>query len=152
MSSDLTTLIPDEPSLEDEFAPPVADLEHGRPVRDVVAGGPIQFGEAVQFEFEFVDGSREKFHAARHDFPKIVSTLRGYARIAEQGRRASAARPVEVVNPYHATDVRTDTVGPLIVMRFGTTDGIPVLMALEASLGARLASELERELAELRHR
>jgi hypothetical protein len=149
MESDPTATIlpPDHPFDDGKPAHEgAADSVHGRPVREVIGGGPIHYGEAVQFEFEFVDGSREKFHAAAHDFPKIVSNLRGYARIAEQGRRASASKPIEVVNPYHATEARTDTVGPLVVVRFTTTDGIPLLVAMEASLCAKLQRDLEREL------
>jgi hypothetical protein len=120
--------------------------QYGRAVRHVTGGGPIKYGEAVQFEFEFADGSREKFHAYCEEFPRIVSDLRGFAGIAERARRATPGRPVEVVNPYQATEARTDRVGPMIVVRFPTTDGIPVLIAMEAAVAEKLMFGIEREL------
>lgn len=120
--------------------------QHGRAVRHVTAGGPIKYGEAVQFEFEFADGSREKFHAACEEFPRIVSDLKGYAGIAERARHAPPGRAMEVVNPYQATEARTDRVGPMIVVRFPTTDGIPVLIAMEVGVAEKLVIGVEREL------
>jgi hypothetical protein len=146
-----TNLAPDHaPDLapdHTEFPPhSVGGPQYGRAVRHVTGGGPIKYGEAVQFEFEFADGSREKFHAACEEFPRIVSDLRGFAGIAERARRATPGRPVEVVNPYQATEARTDRVGPMIVVRFPTTDGIPVLIAMEAAVAEKLMLGLEREL------
>jgi hypothetical protein len=135
------------------FAPRLspADTVRRRPqrcaVKQVTGGGPIDYGQAVQFEFEFVDCSREKFHARCQDFPKIVSELRGFAGIAQRAKAATPDKPVEVVNPYQATEARTDRVGPMIVLHFPTTDGIPLLIAMEASVAETLARGLERELA-----
>jgi len=138
------------PDLAPEHSAFPADIvggpQYGRAVRHVTGGGPIKYGEAVQFEFEFADGSREKFHAHCDEFPRIVSDLRGFAGIAERARRASPGRPVEVVNPYQATEARTDRVGPMIVVRFPTTDGIPVLIAMESAVAEKLMLGLEREL------
>lgn len=125
----------------------VGGSQYGRAVRHVTGGGPIKYGEAVQFEFEFADGSREKFHAYCDEFPRIVSDLRGFSGIAERARRAAPGRPMEVVNPYQATEARTDRVGPMIVVRFPTTDGIPVLIAMEATVAEKLMFGIERELA-----
>ena len=141
---------PHTPDLAPDHAEFPADIvggsQYGRAVRHVTGGGPIKYGEAVQFEFEFADGSREKFHAACEEFPRIVSDLRGFAGIAERARRATPGRPVEVVNPYQATEARTDRVGPMIVVRFPTTDGIPVLIAMEAGVAEKLMFGIEREL------
>ena len=52
----------------------------------VTGGGPVRHGAAVQFEFAFADGSRDRFHAACEDFPRIVSDLRGFAGLAERAR------------------------------------------------------------------
>jgi hypothetical protein len=146
-----TDLAPDHaPDLVPDRAEIPADTgggpQYGRAVRHVTGGGPIKYGEAVQFEFEFADGSREKFHASCEEFPRIVSDLRGFAGIAERARRATPGRPVEVVNPYQATEARTDRVGPMIVVRFPTTDGIPVLIAMEAAVAEKLMFGIEREL------
>lgn len=135
-------LVPDRAEFPAEI---VGGPQYGRAVRHVTGGGPIKYGEAVQFEFEFADGSREKFHAACDEFPRIVSDLRGFAGIAERAR-ATPGRPVEVVNPYQATEARTDRVGPMIVVRFPTTDGIPVLIAMEAAVAEKLMFGIEREL------
>ena len=131
-------LVPDEPA---------DGRRHDRTVKQVTGGGPIQYGAAVQFEFAFADGSRERFRAACEDFPKVVSDLRGFASITERARAASRTKPVEVVNPYQATEARTDRVGPMIVVRFPTTDGLPLLVAMEASVAETLMLGLERELA-----
>jgi hypothetical protein len=122
------------------------DEQHGRAVTHVTGGGPIQYGAAVQFEFAFADGSRDRFHAACADFPRIVSDLRGFAGLAERARTASPDRPVEVVNPYQASEARTDRVGAMIVVRFPTLDGIPLLVAMEAAVAETLLRGLEREL------
>jgi hypothetical protein len=134
------------PSHSELSAGVVAGPQYGRAVRHVAGGGPIKYGEAVQFELEFADGSREKFHAACDEFPRIVSDLKGFAGIADRARRASPGRAMEVVNPYQATEARTDRVGPMIVVRFPTTDGIPVLIAMEATVAEKLLLGLEREL------
>jgi hypothetical protein len=136
----------------DTLAPTVApDASDERPpvrtVASVTGGGPVDFGRAVQFEFAFDDGSRETFRAACGDLTKIVSNLRGYASITERASRASPDRPVEVINPYQATDVRTDRVGPMIVARMPTTDGLPLLIAMDGSVAEKLILGLERELA-----
>jgi hypothetical protein len=136
----------------DALAPALAPDEHAdqprhaRAVKQVTGGGPIQYGEAVQFELAFADGSREQFRAACEDFPKIVSELRGFASITERARAASRVKPVEVVNPYQATEARTDRVGSMIVVRFPTMDGLPLLVAMEASVAETLMLGLEREL------
>jgi hypothetical protein len=126
---------------------PADGRRHARTVTQVTGGGPIQYGEAVQFEFAFADGSSERFRASCEDFPKIVSELRGFASITERARAASRVKPVEVVNPYQATEARTDRVGPMIVVRFPTIDGLPLLVAMEASVAETLMLGLERELA-----
>jgi hypothetical protein len=136
----------------DTLAPAVApDVSDERPavrtVTNVSGGGPVQFGRAVQFEFAFEDGSHETYRAACSDFPKIVGNLRGYASITERASRASPDKPVEVINPFQATDVRTDRVGPMIVARMPTTDGLPLLIAMDASVAEKLILGLERELA-----
>jgi hypothetical protein len=59
---------------------------------------------------------------------------------------------MEVVNPYQATEARTDRIGPMLVVRFPTTDGIPVLMAMDAAVAEKLLIGLERELARLTRR
>lgn len=147
MDSDADVTSPGLAPDHDEFPPASPSApQHGRAVRHVTGGGPIKYGEAVQFEFEFADGSREKFHAACDEFPRIVSDLKGFAGIAERARRAGPGRPMEVVNPYQATEARTDRVGPMIVVRFPTTDGIPVLIAMEAGVAEKLLIGLEREL------
>lgn len=138
-----TNIVPDHAEFPADI---VGGPQYGRAVRHVTGGGPIKYGEAVQFEFEFFDGSREKFHASCEEFPRIVSDLRGFAGIAERARAATPGRPVEVVNPYQATEARTDRVGPMIVVRFPTTDGIPVLIAMEAAVAEKLMLGLEREL------
>jgi hypothetical protein len=104
MDLDADTLAPD--------ASPDATLDRDavRTVTHVVRGGPVAFGRAVQFELAFADGSAETFRAGCGDFLKVVSELRGFASITERASRASRDRPVEVVNPYQATDVRTDRV------------------------------------------
>jgi hypothetical protein len=139
------------PDLAPDYSAFPSDLvggpQYGRAVRHVTGGGPIKYGEAVQFEFEFADGSREHFHAHSDEFPRIVSDLKGFAGIVERARRASPGRPMEVVNPYQATEARVDRVGPMIVVRFPTTDGIPVLMAMEAGVAEQLLIGVERELA-----
>jgi hypothetical protein len=56
-------------------------------------------------------------------------------------------KPVDTVNPYHATDVRTDRVGAMTVIRFPTNDGLPLLVAMDENLSAKLLRELERVLA-----
>ena len=104
-----------------------------RTVTHVIRGGPVEFGRAVQFELAFADGSRETLRAGGGDLPKIVSELRGFASITERASRASRDRPVEVVNPYQVTDARTDRAGPMIVVRLPTTDGIPLLIAMDHS-------------------
>jgi hypothetical protein len=134
------------------LAPAVAPETSGerpqvRTVTSVSGGGPVDFGHAVQFEFAFDDGSHERFRAAGADFPKIVGTLRGYASITERAGRASPDRPVEVINPYQATDVRTDRVGPMVVARMPTTDGLPLLIAMDSSVAEKLMLGIERELA-----
>jgi hypothetical protein len=116
-------------------------------VTSVSGGGPVDFGHAVQFCFAFDDGSHERFRASCGDFPKIVGNLRGYASITERAGRASPDRPVEVINPYQATDVRTDRVGPMVVARLPTTDGLPLLIAMDASVAEKLMLGIERELA-----
>jgi len=152
-NSEPDTLAPDlAPDHEEPLGGAARGPYYGRAVKHVTGGGPIKYGEAVQFEFEFADGTREKFHAACDEFPRIVSDLRGFAGIAERTRRASPGRPVEVVNPYQASDVRTDRVGPMIVVRFPTTDGIPVLIAMEAGTAEKLARGLERELSRTQQR
>ncbi len=139
------------PDLAPEHTPFPNDLiggsQYGRAVRHVTGGGPIAFGEAVQFEFEFADGSREKFHAISDEFPRIVSDLKGFAGIAERSRRASVGLAAEVINPYQATDLRTDRVGPMVVVRFPTTYGIPLLIAMESSVAEKLLLGLDRELS-----
>ena len=141
----------DAPDLAPHYSAFPSDLvggpQYGRAVRHVTGGGPIKYGEAVQFEFEFADGSRERFHAHSDEFPRIVSDLRGFAGIVERARRASPGRPMEVVNPYQATEARVDRVGPMVVVRFPTTDGIPVLMAMETGVAEKLLMGVERELA-----
>jgi hypothetical protein len=151
LAPDHSEFAPDHPALAPEHSDFAAQVvrgpKYGRAVRHVTGGGPIKYGEAVQFEFEFADGSREKFHSACDEFPRIVSDLKGYAGIAERARRATPDRPMEVVNPYQATEARTDRVGPMIVVRFPTTDGLPVLIAMETAIAEKLVLGLERELA-----
>jgi len=155
MESDSDTGI-DSPDLSPEHPEHPAHIRfvspHGREVCHVTGGGPIKYGEAVQFEFEFADGSREKFHAECGAFSRVVSDLKGFAGIAERARRATPDRPMEVVNPYQATEARTDRIGPMLVVRFPTTDGIPVLMAMDAAVAEKLLIGLERELARLTRR
>jgi hypothetical protein len=146
MDLDTNTLAPDE--LPDETI--VRDAV--RTITRVAGGGPVQFGRAVQFAFSFADGDREVFRADAAHLPKIVSELRGFASITERASRASRDRPVEVVNPYHATDARTDRVGPMIVVRLPTTDGIPLLIAMDANIADKLMLGLEQELAHGRRR
>ena len=153
MDSDTETDI-DAPDLSPDHssAHSPSVLPHGREVYHVTGGGPIKYGEAVQFEFEFADGSREKFHASCGAFSRVVSDLKGFAGIAERARRATPDRPMEVVNPYQATEARTDRIGPMLVVRFPTTDGIPVLMAMDSGVAEKLLIGLERELARLTRR
>ena len=141
MELDADTLIPD--------AMPEQGVEHEsvRTVTRVTRGGPVAFGRAVQFELAFADGSRETLRAGCGDLPKIVSELRGFASITERASRASRDRPVEVVNPYQVTDARTDRVGPMIVVRLPTTDGIPLLIAMDHTIADKLMLGLEQELA-----
>src|SRR2546426_12396209 len=92
---------------------PADERRHDRTVKQVTGGGPIQYGAAVQFEFAFADGGRERFCAACEDFPKIVGDLRGFARITERARAASRTRAGEGGNPHQATEARPDPVGPV---------------------------------------
>jgi hypothetical protein len=137
----------DSDLLTRDVAPAAANAV--RTVTHVTGGGPIRFGSAVRFEFAFADGSREVFHAGCADLPKIVGNLRGYASITERASRASPEKPVEVVNPYQATDARTDRVGSMIVVRCPTADGMPLLIAMDAQVAEKLMLGLERELARL---
>jgi hypothetical protein len=141
MTWDAHPLAPED-TADDRFDPPAV-----RSVIGVTGGGPVQFGEAVQFEFAFADGGHATFRAACGDFRKIVSELRGFASITERASRASRERPVEVVNPYQATDARTDRVGPMVVVRLATVDGIPLLVALDHAVAEKLMLGIEQELA-----
>ena len=141
MELDATDLAPDEGREQ------AGQGAAARTVTHVGRGGPVAFGRAVQFELAFADGSVETFQAGCGDFLKVVSELRGFASITERASRASRDRPVEVINPYQATDVRTDRVGPMIVVRLPTTDGIPLLVALDANVADKLMLGLEQELA-----
>src|SRR5262249_42552701 len=118
-----------------------------RSVTRVSAGGPVEFGNAVQFELAFADGGAEVYRAASRGFSQIVSELRGIAGVTERSKRASPGRPVEVINPYQATDARTDRVGPMIVVRFPTTDGLPLLIAMDRHVAEKLMLGLDEELA-----
>jgi hypothetical protein len=115
-------------------------------VKQIVGGGPIGRGDSVGFEFEFADGTREKFHAAFADSPKMVSTFRGLVSVAERARR-SAARPADMINSYQATGSQADRVGSMIVIRFPTADGIPLLVAVDDKTCERLQRELDRAMA-----
>jgi hypothetical protein len=141
MDWDTNTLAPAAPT------EPAVERSAIRTVTRVVSGGPAQFGQAVQFEFEFTDGSRARLQAGCGDFPKIVSELRGFANLTERANRAGPDKPVEVVNPYQLSDARTDRVGPMIVVRCPTTDGLPLLFAMDANVAEKLIRGLERELA-----
>ena len=131
---------------ENQLAAGESDGTVSRAVKQVAGGGPMQHGDAVQFEFALVDASRERFHASHHDFLKIVSDLRGLASVAERDRRSTSSRPAERVNPYQATGSRADRVGSMIVIRFPTADGVPLLVALEESACENLQRELDRAL------
>ena len=141
MELDSDALMPD--------AAPEQGIEHEtvRTVTHVIRGGRVEFGRAVRFELAFADGSHETLRAGGGDLPKIVSELRGFASITERASRASRDRPVEVVNPYQVTDARTDRVGPMIVVRLPTTDGIPLLIAMDHTVADKLMLGLEQELA-----
>jgi hypothetical protein len=141
MELDTDTLIPD--TMPEQGI----DHESVRTVTHVTRGGPVAFGRAVQFELAFADGSRETLRTGCGDLPKIVSELRGFASITERASRASRDRPVEVVNPYQVTDARTDRIGPMIVVRLPTTDGIPLLIAMDHTVADKLMLGLEQELA-----
>lgn len=119
----------------------------GRSIKRVVNGQSIDRDQTVRFDFEFQDGSREAFHASCQDLPKIVGDLRGFASAAERSRRSGASKPVEMVNPYQATGARAERVGSMIVIRFPTADGIPLLVALEDSTCGILQREIEHALA-----
>jgi hypothetical protein len=119
--------------------------EQGRTVKRVISGGAMK--DAVQFEFEFADGTRDRFCAAGSDFPKIVSNLRGYQSIVERGRRAGGGQPVDTANPYHASDAYADRVGAMVVIRYSTTDGLPLLIAMDGGIAAKLVQQLERAVA-----
>jgi hypothetical protein len=138
----------DTETLAPAVMPDASDARpHDRTVTRVTGGGPVDFGHAVQFCFAFEDGGQETFRASCADFPKIVGNLRGYASITERAGRASPDRPVEVINPYQATDVRTDRVGSMVVARMPTTDGLPLLIAMDATVAEKLMLGIERELA-----
>jgi hypothetical protein len=50
---------------------------------------------------------------------------------------------------YQVRDARTDRVGPMIVVRLPTTDGIPLLIAMDHTVADKLMLGLEQELARL---
>jgi hypothetical protein len=141
MDWDTNTLAPSEPAEAAVERPAIRTVTH------VVSGGPTQFGRAVQFEFEFADGSRARFQAGCGNFPKIVSELRGFANLTERANRADPDKPIEVVNPYQLTEARIDRVGPMIVVRCPTTDSLPLLLAMDANVAEKLILGIERELA-----
>jgi hypothetical protein len=122
----------------------------GREVQAVAAGGAIKYGHAVRFDLRFEDGSVEAFHCDHACFNKLLTSLKGLGKIAEQKRlQTSPKQKFEVVDPYRAETVRAGSTpdGTQLSIQFGTSDGMPLDVAMPRSMAEQLVDKLQRVLA-----
>jgi len=110
----------------------------------------VAHGHAVRLEFTFSDGSREWLELGAETLAQFIIRLRTVAETAERARRAQPGQTTELVHTFTGTDVfaGTDISSGDVVLRFATTDQVPVMIAMSKELArattARIAGELNR--------
>ena len=89
----------------------------------------------------------EILRAGCADFPQDRRASCAVSPASPSGRAGQAATGrSRWSTPIRSTDARTDRVGPMIVIRFPTTDGIPLLIAIDANVADKLMLGLEHGL------
>ena len=92
-------------------------------------------GGVVILTLQFGDGSTQDVAVHSIQFPHLLNTLRGFAGLADAVRRKMPAdtQQEELIAPYRVTSVSTAHASDgSVVLKAGTADGMPVLLAFKA--------------------
>jgi hypothetical protein len=130
----------------------MANAADGRNVIGVSHGGCLDCGLTVRFDLQFADKTTEPFHCGHDVLAKFVGNLRMLGQLAEKVRSAMPGQKLEVVRPYHATEVRggSDPQTREVVLRFQTPEGIPVEIAMIETVALQARESLEKAILQAR--
>ena len=121
--------------------------DDGRIVTRVKSGGATGYGQYVQFELEFADGTTEVFRCLYEHMPILMSGLRSMAEITAQARSGNPTPSLGTATPYRMTSARLGQfVDGSVLVQFSTQDAIPVLVAIPRDQVRDLAKRLTAEL------
>lgn len=120
-------------------------------ISNVIQASAVDAGQAVEVTVELKDGTIETIRCEAHDAPNLVRALIQAAAAAEQLRKQLPGQPLSIERPFRATNVAVgeDVRGEEIVMKFSTTDALPVLVAMPKELAQRAISRLRASIDRL---
>ena len=107
------------------------------------------FGHSVQFELMLETGAPQAFVCGYEAMPKLVAGLKATAVAAEKMRNSQPGQLVELVQAYRATGSQTGYgQNRTIVIRFGTTEGLPIQIEMTRQIAEDTIGRLQTALTE----
>jgi hypothetical protein len=126
----------------------MADVRPIHLIKRVTRWASSDAGDAIQLETVVEDGSPVIIRSAYQDVPRLLQSIIQAASIAEQVQNRMPGQGIELVSPYIANEVHTGTSadGKLVALKFATTEGVPIEVAMPASLARETIERLSAEL------
>jgi hypothetical protein len=114
-----------------------------------IESGTVKNGSAIQIDVAFSDGSSLSIECPYEKIPRLVQSVMAAASAAEKQQRAMPGERIEVNSPYIATESMTGRSpdGNLFAIRFQTTEGVPLEVAMPRDIAQQTVDRLAAELA-----
>lgn len=123
-----------------------------RVVTESPRGGSANGGHFVSFVMRFDGGAEELFYCDAAAFSKLLGNLRTYGQMAEKTLLGAPASEVAVASPYIVAEVQNSAISTdrsLVAVQFGTTEGIPLTIAMSPEHAEKTIAMIQRELGNL---
>jgi hypothetical protein len=115
---------------------------------DLMQGRTIKGGHFAEFDIKFTDKTTETIEVPAEKLSMLATFIQTASTVAERMRNAQPGQSISTEVPYHATKAVAGRSidGKQVAVRFATSIGAPILVAMTPDLARRTISLLTREL------
>lgn len=117
----------------------------------VLRSGAIKGGHAVIMDLLLIDGNELTLECRHETLPMLSMAANDAGVVAERARRAGPTATISTEVPYYVKDVGSgvSTDGRFVLLRFPSSVGSPVIIAIPPDIARRSIELLTAELDKL---